>query len=302
MGLHDQHAMTFGFNYSDDDYLGDGRIEPRIKWEYAISSALSTYISVGKYSQLPQLREMIDVLGNPDLATEKSDHYVWGIGQTFGDGWRWNTDLYYKAMTDVVISAEQDSSAENFSNGAEGSAYGVEFLVNRDISERWYGWASLSLSKTDRTNMTTGETVRFEYDKPVLFNLVGNRAVGDEWQIGFRWSYQSGGRYTPVVDLIPSSSDPDVLEPIYATLNSERYPDYQRLDFRAERTRVKEWGYWKFYIDAFNVYDHKNVESYEYAPNGRNLIPPPQGFAQHIPVTEETGDGFFPSVGFEVQF
>jgi len=297
-----RHALTFGVHYGSDNYLRDGRIEPRMRFDYQLSDKSSTYVAAGQYSQLPQLREMIDVLGNPNLKTVKADHYVWGVSQALGAGWRWNTDLYYKSMTDVVISAAQDSAAKNYSNGAEGNAYGVEFLVRKDLTDRWYGWAALSLAKSDRTHTATGETVRFEYDKPVLFNLVGNRMMGKFWTLGFRWTYQSGGRYTPIVDLLPSSTHPSVLEPVYGKLNSQRYPAYHRLDFRAEYTRPKRWGYWKFYADVLNVYNRKNITGYEYAPNGRKLISPPPGYGPNVPVTRTTSDTFFPSIGFEVQF
>jgi len=297
-----KHALTFGLHYGSDDYLRDGRVEPRMRYDYQISNKLATYVAAGQYSQPPQLREMIDVLGNPNLKTVKADHYVWGVSQTLDRGWRWNTDLYYKSMTDIVISSAQDSTATNYSNGAEGKAYGAELLVRKDLTERWYGWASLSLSKSDRTKTATGETVRFEYDKPVLFNLVGNRLVGKHWMLGFRWTYQSGGRYTPIVDLVPSSTYPNVKEPVYGKLNSEQYPDYHRLDFRAEYTRPKQWGYWKFYVDVLNVYGRKNITGYEYAPNRKKLIPPPPGYGANVPVTKTTNDEFFPSIGFEVQF
>lgn len=296
------HALTLGIHYGSDDYLGGGRIEPRVRFDYQVNEKLSTYVAAGRYSQLPQLREMIEVLGNPNLTTVKSDHYVWGVSQALGGGWRWNADVYYKDMADIVVSSEQDDAAENYSNGAEGRAYGAEFLIRKDLTDRWYGWASLSLSESDRTRVASGETVRFEYDKPIMVNLVANRLIGNSWTIGFRWNYQSGGRYTPIIDLLPSSSHPGVFDPVYGRLNSEQYPDYHRLDFRAEYMRPKAWGYWKFYADVLNVYDHRSATGYEYAPNGRKLISPPPGYGQNIPVTRTRSDGLFPSIGFEVQF
>ncbi len=297
-----RQALTVGVHYGSDDYLGQGRVEPRLRYDFQLNDRLSTYAAAGRYSQLPRLREMIEVLGNPDLTTEKSDHFVWGLDHRLGRGWRWGADLYYKGMTDVVISAGQDASATNYSNGAEGSAYGVEFLVRKDLTDRWYGWASLSLAESDRTRTATGETVKFEYDKPVLFNLVANRQIGKYWMMGFRWTYQSGGRYTPIVDLVPSSTHANVMEPVYGELNSQQYPDFHRLDFRAEYTRPKTWGYWKFYVDVLNAYNQDNVASYEYAPGGKKLISPPPGFGPNVPVTRTLGDGLFPSIGFEVQF
>jgi hypothetical protein len=300
--LSPKQAITLGLHHGNDDYLREGRVEPRLRYDYQFNDGLSTYAAAGRYSQLPNLREMIDVLGNPGLTTVKSDHYVWGIDHRLGRGWRWGADLYYKDMTDVVISAEQDSSANNYSNGAEGRAYGVEFLVRKDLTDRWYGWASLSLAESDRTKTATGETVKFEYDKPILFNLVANRHIGKYWSMGFRWTYQSGGRYTPIVDLVPSSSQPDVMEPVYGDLNSQQYPDFHRLDLRAEYTRPKSWGYWKFYVDVLNAYNQDNVSSYEYAPNRRKLISPPAGYGANVPVTRTLAEGLFPSIGFEVQF
>jgi outer membrane receptor protein involved in Fe transport len=299
----DQHALTLGVHYSGDDYLGAGRIEPRLRYDYQISDKLSAYAAAGRYSQLPQLREMIEVLGNPDLTTIKSDHYVVGVTQVLSHGWRWNADVYYKNMSDIVISAEQDSTALNYSNGAKGRAYGAEFLLRKDMTDRWYGWASVSVAKSDRTKVATGDKVNFEYDKPVLFNLVLNRKLGNFWMSGFRWTYQSGGRYTPIVNLVPSRSQPTVMEPAYGVLNSERYPAYHRLDFRAEYTRPKNWGYWKFYVDILNVYNRKNVSAYEYAPDGKKLMSqPPPGFGANVPVSKSTNDMLFPSIGFEVQF
>ena len=297
-----RQALTLGVHYGNDDYLGEGRAEPRLRYDYQFSDSLSTYAAVGQYSQLPRLREMIDVLGNPNLNTVKSDHYVWGVNHQLGNGWRWGADLYYKAMKDVVISAEQDTAATNYSNGAEGSAYGAEFLVRKDLTDKWFGWASLSLAKSDRTNSLTGETVKFQYDKPVLFNLVANRQIGKWWSMGIRWTYQSGGRYTPIVNLAQSATHPSVMEPVYGELNSQKYPDFHRLDFRAEYTRPKTWGYWKFYVDVLNAYNQDNVSSYEYAPNGKHLIATPAGFGANVPVTRTLAEGLFPSIGFEVQF
>ncbi|MCY4046372.1 MAG: TonB-dependent receptor plug domain-containing protein, partial [Cellvibrionales bacterium] len=266
--IEDQWAITekamlnLGMNFSNDDYLNEGRVEPRIRAAYQISDEIEAYIAAGQYSQLPKLREMVDVLGNPNLTTIKSTHYVLGMGQHLMNGWRWNTDVYVKSMQDVVVSAEQDSRITNFANGAEGTAIGIEFLLNKQLTDRWYGWAALSLSQTDRTHKATNKTAKFEYDKPILFNLVLNRLVGEKWMLGIKWNYQSGSRYTPIVDLAPSMTSPEVLAPVYGAPYNERYPDYHRLDFRAEYTSPKQWGFWTFYVDILDVYNRKNIEGY----------------------------------------
>ena len=147
----DKHALTLGIHYGSDDYLDDGRIEPRTRFEYQINDKLSTYVAAGQYSQMPQLREMVDVLGNPNLTTVKSDHYVWGMSQALGGGWRWGADLYYKEMTDIVISSEQDAAAENYSNGAEGQCLRCRTSHQKrsDRSLVWLGVAQPVRSPTE---------------------------------------------------------------------------------------------------------------------------------------------------------
>ena len=293
-----RQSLTLGLRYSADDYLGSSRVEPRATWQYGFGRNWHTSVSAGQYSQLPELREMIDVLGNPELTTVKADHVSWALGQTFNNGWSWTTDLYYKNLSDVVTSDD----TRNYINGADGRAYGLELLVDKKLNDRWYGWASLSLARTDRSDKLTGAPVRFQYDKPVLFNLVMNRLIGENWTVGIKWTYQSGGRYTPVTHLVPNSGDATILEPVYGELNSERLPDYHRLDFRAEYLKRRDWGHIRFFVDILNVYNQENVTGYDYAPNGQDLIAPPPGFGADVPVSSDTAFGLLPSIGVEVQF
>ncbi|AQQ68011.1 hypothetical protein Mag101_10460 [Microbulbifer agarilyticus] len=297
--LNARQQLSLGLHISNDNYLGESRVEPRMRWDYQFAENWDTYVALGQYSQLPELEQMVDVLGNPNLTTVKADHYVWGIKQQLTDGWSWGADVYYKNMQDVVIS----DVVNNYTNDASGRAYGLEFLVNKEITEKWYGWASLSLAKTEREHTRTGETIDFQYDKPVLFNLVLNYRPSENWMFGIKWNYQSGEKYTPVLSLTPSERSPDVLEPVYGTLNSERLPAYHRLDFRAEYTKQKSWGYYKFYADILNAYGQANVEAYEYTPIDEEVLDKqPPGFGPDVPVTENSDDILFPSIGIEVQF
>jgi len=303
--LGDKQSLTLGAHYSVDNGVNDSRIEPRASWRYGFKPNWTTGIALGQYSQLPELRQSLDEIGNPDLKKVKADHYVWSLEQNLNDGWSWKTELYYKNLYDVVISVDETSvnyQPLNYSNEGEGSAYGSELLVNKNLSENWYGWVSLSLAETRRKNIRTGEEVLFEYDKPVMVNLVFNRLIGARWQVGAKWSFQSGGRYTPITELSNSTTQPDVMVPIYGDLNSQRLPDYHRLDIRAEYKREKSWGYWTFFADILNAYNQENIQGYQFAPNGQELVQSPPGYGENVPVSASASLGVFPSMGFEIQF
>ena len=47
------HALTLGIHYGSDDYLGGGRIEPRVRFDYQVNEKLSTYVAAGRYFSCP---------------------------------------------------------------------------------------------------------------------------------------------------------------------------------------------------------------------------------------------------------
>lgn len=302
----EQFWLTIGIHYSADNYLHEQRTEPRLRADFLFTENLSTYVATGKYSQLPELETMLPVIGNPQLTTEKANHYVWGLEQQLNDGWNWKTDFYYKDKYDVVRSINDTNDPDyglNYNNKAEGKAYGIELIINKNRTDNWYGWIALTLGKAEQTNLYTDETTPFKYDKPIMLDIILNRQLTERWMVGIKWSFESGALYTPIIDLKPNAKDPEILEPIYGEQNSERLPFYHRLDVRAEYKIAKTWGYWSFHADVINAYGQKNVQGYEYAPSGKDtLSSPPDGFGDNIPVKEKTSKQIFPSIGFEVQF
>ena len=89
---------------------------------------------------------------------------------------------------------------------------------------------------------------------------VGSIFLSDEADLGFRFRYMGGRPYTPQEWFAEtrtwrSSSD---------LLNSERYPDYHRLDLRWDHKFLFERWSLSWYLDVQNVYNRKNVWWYWY--------------------------------------
>lgn len=296
-----KHILSLGIQLNNEVYFDELAIEPRLRWDYLLNEHGSFWLSAGQYSQRPELYKISTILGNPNLALETAQHYVFGTEWQFGDGYLFKSEVYYKNLENLVIDVQGDQESI-YQNQAEGRAYGIEFLLKKNLTTNWYGWASLGLAKTERTNLATQEDFDFTYDKPVIFNLLSQYQLTDRWQIGFKWNYQTGGRYTPIIGLQESINFPDTKEPIYGEYNAERLPDYHQLDIRVEYNSPKSWGYWEFYVDLLNAYNRKNISGYRYAPNNKETIKPPKGFADDIPVSASTELGIIPSIGFEIQF
>ena len=110
------------------------------------------------------------------------------------------------------------------------------------------GWLSLALSKAERTNTATDESFPFEYDQPVAVTLVGNYQINDKWDVGAKWWYHSGAPYTPVTGATADPEREGRYIPVYGDINSERMPNYHRLDLRLSRRFSKQaTAYVEFY-------------------------------------------------------
>ncbi len=295
----DSLYLRSGIHYLTDNYLNHSDIEPRIRLEFEPTENWQLYLAYGHYSQLPQPEEISPIIGNDSLEYIQSTHSVLGLKQLFGNEWSWQVDLYYKDLENLPLA----NTVNRYTNDASGTAYGLEVLLNKKLTDNVYGWLAVSLSHTERKNDVTDQTSEFAYDKPLIVNLVGNYKLTENIIFGIKWSIQSGSLYTPIIDVIPNTNNPSIIEPVYGEFNSERHSIYHRLDLRAEYTKKTSFGLLSAYVDVLNAYNAKNIQGYSYAPNENDIISStPDGYGPNVPVTRSEGLGFFPSIGFKIQF
>jgi hypothetical protein len=84
--------------------------------------------------------------------------------------------------------------------------------------------------------------------------------LSERWQFGAKWSFHTGAPFTPVVGtgLYPDGR----VRPVYGGINSERVPDYHRLDLRADASFTPRLV---GYAELINAYARKNVVGYSYS-------------------------------------
>lgn len=283
-------VLTGGVHFAHNDYLDESRAEPRVAAQWQVHPALELRASWGKYHQSPQIDQIVPIFGNPRLEPPAAVHYV--LGGTFkpAELWSISTDFYYKELDDVVVDVPEPTM---YVNAATGKAHGVELLVNRDRGDRWYGWLSLSASKTERRNGLTGESIPFDYDVPVVANLVANYRINAKWDIGLRWNLRSGMPYTPIVGNKPNPDFAGYYLPVYGELNGERAQPYHRLDVRIERKFDYGRVSGSYYLDIINAYARRNGGAVTYEP-----IAGSSGYR----LVEEDSLPFFPSFGVKITF
>lgn len=252
-------VASAGLRLSREAYLDRNAAEPRLGLEYSLNQDITFSIGAGKHSQPPMGEESLSVIGNPRLAPIRSNHAVLGITQRLAEGWSWRAEAYAKTFKGYAVA----DPVVNYRNGASGKAQGIELLVKKDpAGSRLSGFASVTLARARRTVDVTGETFPFDYDQPVVVNLVGLYKFNDRWEFGLKWSHHSGSPYTPVIGtgLYPDGR----VRPLYGAVNSQRVPAYHRLDLRADARFSPRFA---AYFEIINAYNQKNVSGYSYSPD-----------------------------------
>jgi len=280
--------VSVGVGSSYNDFTHDATFQPRVSGRYEVNPQLKLTAAVGRHTQFHRDIRFIDKeVGTPDLKIPTSDHYVLGFEYTQGDSLSAKLETYYKDINDLVISNPAfekgvTDDVDRYLNEVSGEAYGLELLINKNLTDKWYGWLSVAYSKTKRTNELTNTSFNYELDRPWIVNLVASYQYSPKTTIGWKWRYQSGALITPINGANPVDSSGDVVDltvdvdnnnipdnladvhlyaPINGDINSQRLPASHRLDFRIDYEHKIDATY---YFEIVNLYNQQNVSGYEY--------------------------------------
>ncbi len=295
--LSNDWQFTLGLRAERNSYTEQSFLHHRLALNWQINDDLQMTVKQGSYSRFPDVATVLRKIGNPKLNSPKAQHYSVGFEYQINDLWQSSIDLYYKDLGDLPRSLDDDDiNAElHYSNDMSGTAKGIEWVIERELADGWYGWASLSWSKSDRTDELTKQTTEYYLDTPLLANLVANYQLNERWDFGVRLTVRSGQKYTPIIAL---KENPDYQEhflPVYGELNSKTLPTYYRLDLQANY-KTQYWGYdaqWSFAI--LNATNSDNISGYYFAPDGNETL-------TDYKIEGEEGMGMFPSIGLKIQF
>lgn len=143
---------------------------PRIALSYYVNSDSTITAKFGQYNRMQDLEVIAPVIGNPELDSQLSNHATLGFSQHLADEWSWSIEGYYKSMENLPLALQ--GSEQFYSNEVEGRAYGVDLLVNKNKTDKWYGWVAISYAKSERTDLRQNITRDYYADTPLVVNIV----------------------------------------------------------------------------------------------------------------------------------
>ncbi|WP_372768549.1 TonB-dependent receptor plug domain-containing protein [Pseudoalteromonas sp.] len=235
--LTDSLIADIGVQHQKNDYSDESFIHPRLGLTYHLNQEQSVWVKYGSYNRLQDISTILEDTGNPNLKSQTADQSVLGYQQFLADDWSWSIETYYKTMGDLPLALTEKDADQylRYSNDVTGRAYGVDLLINKNKTDRWYGWMSLSYGKSERTDERLNITRDYYADTPLVFNMVFNYQISERWNGGFNFTARSGQSYTPIVGVRENPEFEGSFLPEYGEPFSERFDTYHRLDVRFER-------------------------------------------------------------------
>ncbi len=293
-------TLDLGVQYheQESDSGEDDFVHPRMAASLNLTDTTTINFKVGSYNRFADIETVILETGNPALRSPQAEHVVFGVRQEFPGDWSVNVEAYHKTIDDLplALSESEPDAALRYVNETEGEARGIEVMVNKNLTDRWYGWMALSYSESERTNLRTEETVEYFLDTPVIFNLVMNYQHSPKFNVSGRLNVRSGAAYTPIVGVQENPYFENAVLPVYGEAFSDRLPVYSRLDLRF-KWELSGWGEESSIIlDILNVLNRENVTE-------RTLDFEQVNSIDDEPITEDTvGLGIIPALSYRVRF
>ena len=289
--------MELGVRADHDDYTKKTFVHPRASVNWYVHPDVALFTKAGTYSRFPDVGTALPVLGNPNIQPYEAKHFSVGAKWQISDHWQTKAEVYMKGLSQLAraVDIKSDNADLRYTNDLSGTAKGIEWLLEKNLSHNWYGWVSASWSKSERTDDLTQITTEYYLDTPWIVNAVANYKLNERWDIGLRYSARSGAKYTPIIGIKPNPDFPDHYLAEYGELNSTTLPTYSRLDIQA-KYRYQIFGNEAALTFALiNVLGSENISGYYFKPDGKET---PDNFE----IAGEEGIGIFPSIGFELTF
>jgi TonB family protein len=274
-------VRTDGFRY-----VGQNRLtfDPRLVVRWKMTEKHTWKAGAGIYHQMVDPQLLSPVYGNPNLPPIWADQYSVGFLNRLYEKLTLDATLYYVRRHDQPVPPPPF-----LNHNGEGRSYGLELILKHDFTERFFGWLSYTLSRSEQTvyavnapmqsdggglqdpNATKPQWFPTDYDQTHNLIAVASYAL-KKWRLGIRYRLVSGAPTTRMLEGVFDNED-GTYSCRSAPTNSARKPTFNQLDFRVDRTwTFKAWQL-GVYADLQNIYNAENPEGTIYDYRCRTSIP-----------------------------
>lgn len=266
-------------------------IQPRVSGRFMITPDLSLKVGYAWMTQYMHLLSNSSISLPTDLwvpVTAKiepmtSHQVAAGAMYSWSGIADFSVEGYYKRMTNLL---EYKDGASFWGNSVgwedkvcmgDGWAYGVEFLVQRNIG-KFTGWVGYTWSHTDRLfnrkgqELNNGNVFPAKYDRRHDVSVVLMYKFNNKIDCSLTWVYSTGN--TATLAMQEFETEDGAAYGYVESRNNFRMPSYHRMDVGVNFHRKLKHGMRTMNVSIYNLYNRMNpfivYESgaYSYSNNG----------------------------------
>jgi TonB family protein len=232
----------------------------RISGRYQLTDKYTLKAATGTYSQTPEPMGLSihKDFGNPDLPSTKAAHYIAGFEWQISDLISLDAQTYFNRIWDVARSygaLDYDSTLDiqrrYFSDGRQ-RMYGLELMLRHARSEKFFGWISYTLARSEAWSNREGKYTLSGRDEPHNFQLLGSWRLKKNWEVGGRMRFVSGKPTSPIVATVENENSKRI-SPVYGERNTTRQDPFFQLDMRVDKKIIYDKFILTYYVDFQNL-------------------------------------------------
>jgi hypothetical protein len=262
-------SLEAGLRWDRQTYTGEAQVSPRLSLVQALGPAARVRASWGRHYQSQGPHELQVEDGVTEFfPAQMAKHYSLAYETEFDNGLALRATAYVKKFSDPKPRFEnlfnpfelfpefEPDRARIDADRAEARGFDVILSMDSRASLKWWG----SYSRSAAEDEVDGRRVPRSWDQPHAFRFGIGYRPGPAWDIGLYGVYRTGWPTTPVG--ARSVRNPDgstTIEPLLGPRNSDRFPDYHRLDLRVGRQFRLGRGTLTAFAEITNLYDRENV-------------------------------------------
>jgi hypothetical protein len=260
-------------------------LEPRLAVKYMLNPESSIKAS---YNRMAQNLHLISNTSSPtplDIWLPSGKYIKPLIADQVGLGYFRNfkknmfetsAEVYYKKMSNVIdyIDGAELFLQENIETEllrGSGYSYGLELYAKKQEG-RLTGWLSYTLARSMRKipGINDGKAYPSSYDRTHNISLVANYELSKRWTLSTNWIFATGNPTSYPLAKYDVQGNPVYY---YSSRNSDRIPDYHRLDIsfnydfkKNAQRKVKQ----SLNFSIYNLYARRNAYSVYFKQNKDN--------------------------------
>ncbi|UCF68327.1 MAG: TonB-dependent receptor, partial [Acidobacteriota bacterium] len=262
-------AVELGLRYDAQNYTDDHQLSPRVNAVWHASDRRTFRFGWGRFYQSQRIHELRVEDGETSfLPAQLSHQAVLTYDERLPGGLVLRVDAYVKKLSRVrpryenlfnPIELFPETEPDRIRIAPDrGRAEGLELLLRSARGRPLVWWASYSLSSVD--DELNGESIPRRWDQTHAVHFLIGYEINERWSVSVSGSAHSGWPTTPVAGELREQPDGSLTaERVLGQLNSDRFPDYFRLDAKLRGDFLRKSSTLGLEIEILNLLDRQNV-------------------------------------------